>query len=286
MAKIKYEKTLYRNETVFKIVLSNNNQVESVEQAETGENKTIRVFQDSSSAVSYCRELFLLKMKDGYKDWTAKKKQPGKSRIKLYRRKRPDSAPKEQRLEDIVVPEGYIEIDKDLADQIEKIASLLAEFMKQSKRTKAIKDIRDLMKSKKIYSSIQYKVNYALDQFEEKGILLAKWSLKKNNKVSRLYEPSNSGMVMIKATNLKIIICAVIEMIKILKGLLVYHDGRSPEQVKLMGRKGNGKILIRPKRLPTIRFFEEGKDLYYSSVKIIKTFQSFYPIIARRVMES
>ena len=95
---------------------------------------------------------------------------------------------------------------------------------------------------------------------------------------------SNDGMVMIKATNLKIFLESIVIMIKVLRGLLIYYDPRSPEEVKRMGRKGGGKILLRPKRVTVQRFFREGADLFQESVGTIEELRTYYPVIAQRVM--
>jgi hypothetical protein len=291
----------HKGEEYFKIEVDKENKLITYE-GENGnlqETKTIREFEDKDSVTSFYRGLIKDKNREGFRNWNwsikedveEKSKIKGvfgsrliSKKIKFHRKSKKKEVGKEKKLEKTEVPDGYVEIDKDLSEKFEKISCHLAEFMKQSKRTKAIRDIRNNVKNIGLYKSIQYKVNFALDQFEGTGIDQAKWALKKNNRISRLAMTSNDGMVMIKATNLKIFLESIVIMIKVLRGLLIYYDPRSPEEVKRMGRKGGGKILLRPKRVTVQRFFREGADLFQESVGTIEELRTYYPVIAQRVM--
>jgi hypothetical protein len=179
--------------------------------------------------------------------------------------------------EPVEIPDGFIEVKKDFAEKIDETMSLLAAFMKQAKSTGAIRNIRNMVKNYQCYKPIQYKINVALDHFDDKGIPVAKWSSQKGNRLINLMSPSNDQCVMIKASNLKIIFGAMKDMVWVLEGLIQYYDTRSHAEVQMTKRKMGGKILLRPKLKPVIRFFVEGIELKNRTILLVREFQDDYP---------
>lgn len=291
-------KVFYRKKEFFEINIKEA-KVTITEGSENNKIKFVKEFLSEAEATDFYKSTILAKIKIGYRNWKPifeekKEKENGKwgskvisSSISNFWQKRDGSRKKKSikknNNKSFEVPFGYIEITKDSAEKIEKIIGHLAEFIKQGKRTKAIKDVRYLIKSKKIYSSIQYKLNYALDQYEEKGLLYAKACLKKGNKLSAHLKPGRDDFhYIVKFANLRRLINFTLMMLKILKGLLIYHDTRDPQLVKMLGRKNQGgPILLRPKKIHTLRFFNEGREVYSKSISILREFNTSHPRVAR-----
>lgn len=295
-------KSYYKKNNYFKIEIKEEKAVIIQEGGPDREaTKLVKDFLTAEEALDYYKCEILKKIKEGYRNWEPQNSQKPKKIgkwgkvvsqhmasfwAKRHKKNNDDEDEEVDRpAPKFRLPFGYVEITKTMANKIEKVLGHLAEFIKQGKRTKAIKDIRDLVKSKKIYSSIQYKVNFALDQYEEKGILYARTALKKGNKLTAHIKPGSSDeKVIVKASNLKRILSFAVVMLRVLKGLLVYHDARDPWMVKMMGRKGRtGPILLRPKRVHTLRFFNEGREVYLNSISVLNEFRTTYPRVARRI---
>ena len=246
--------------------------------------KLVKEFTSKEAALKFYKKSIIKKMKRGYRSWAQdfesnKSKELGRwgskvlsDNVKSLWKKRYRVKKHKSKSEIKSVPPGCFELDLEMTERLESVINHLAEFIKQGKRTKAIKDIRDSVKKHRIYQSIQYKVNCALDQYEEKGIPCAKWALKKGHKLSRhLENGTKPNTKILKFSNFRVIMMVTRAMLRVIGGLLRHHDPRNAEEVKYQGRKHrHGPILMRPKKKPTIRFFKEGMQVYGATIKTIK----------------
>lgn len=275
-----------KKDEYFKIELKKNKVIIEEGNADLPDAKLIKDFTNKEAAFKFYRTSILRKIKKGFRSWEQNfsneepnSKVLGKwgskvisSNVKSLWKKKHTLKKRRIKSNKIVVPKGYIELSQELTEELESAIGHLAEFIKQGKRTKAIKDIRDSVKKHRIYQSIQYKVNYALDQYEEKGIPCAKWSLKKGHKLSKHLNPGTEPNTrIIKIKNLRVIMMVTREMLRVIRGLLRHHDPRNAEEVKWQGRKHRmGPILMRPKKKPTIRFFREGVEVYKQTQNVVR----------------